>query len=845
MPKTSLYLEKYVLGRPMLTIMLLVLITGYFATYTNHFRLDASADTLVLENDQSLQYYRSIRARYGSDDALVVTYTPKKDLFATPSLSNLEALQTELTKIEGIKNVTSILNVPLVASPKTTLSELRHKVLTLASPEVDKPTARTEFLTSPIYKDLLLSADGQTTAMLLNIERDEEYFRLLSIRDKLREQRLLGTLTPEQEVELDVISIEFYQYSATLQNQQAQMIQQVRQVLDKHRSQASLFLGGVPMITADSIEFIANDLVVFGIGVLIFLIITLVVAFNKPRWVILPLVTCFAAGVIMLGLLGLLDWPVTVVSANFISLMLIITLSLTIHLIVRYQELHAEYPNAEQYWLVLTTLKKKFLPCIFTAVTTMVAFGSLLFSFIRPVIDFGWMMTIGMAVAFVLSFTLFPAMLLLFKPGQPASQRNLTGLITQVLSKKIEAFPRIILLSYLVLALLSVWGISRLSVENRFIDYYRDSTEIYQGMELIDKKLGGTTPLDVIIDAPKWFYEEQKAEVEDEIDPEMLEELGMDMDDFDFYDEEGEADQAGITGNSYWFNVEQLKQVSAIHQYLEQLPQTGKVLSIASTMAMLKPLDPVVANDNFYLAILYKELPESIKSTLISPYLAQDGNQIRFSIRVFESDSNLKRDELLATIRHDLKQEFNLKDEQIHLSGMVVLYNNMLQSLFQSQILTIGVVFMAILFMFIILFKNWRVATIALVPNVVAAGLVLGVMGLLSIPLDLMTITIAAICIGIAVDDSIHYVHRFQIEFKKDQDYWAAVRRSHTSIGRAMYYTSLTITLGFSILALSNFVPTMYFGLLTGFSMIVALLANLTLLPLLMVKFRPLPISKS
>ena len=834
MPKAYMYLEKHILGKPIVTLMFLTLVTCYFAIFTNKFRLDASADTLVLENDQSLQYYRNIRARYGSDDFLVVTYTPKQDLFTKPTLSSLQELQSELAAIDGIKSATSILNVPLVASPPTTLDEIQRNVRTLMSPEVDELAARQEFLTSPIYKELLLSADGQTTALLLNIQRDEKYFQLLSTRDNLREQRLLAPLETEQQKQLDKVSVEFYQYSAQLQGKQAKMIYEVRQVLDKYRHQANLFLGGVPMITADSIDFIAHDLVVFGIGVLIFLVVTLVVAFNKPRWVILPLVTCFSAGVIMLGLLGLLDWPVTVVSANFVSLMLIITLSLTIHLIVRYQELHAQNPDADQYWLVCTTLKKKFLPCIYTAITTMVAFGSLLFSFIRPVIDFGWMMTIGVAVAFVLSFTLFPAMLLLFKPGRPASQRNFTGLITQVLSKKIEIFPRFVLLCYLLLTLLSIWGISRLSVENRFIDYYRDTTEIYQGMELIDKKLGGTTPLDVIIDAPQWFYDEE--EEGETLDPELLAELGMDLDDL----EEEEPEQGGITDNSYWFNVHQLKQVKAIHYYLEQLPETGKVLSVASTMDMLSPLDPVVANDNFYLAILYKELPETIKSTLFSPYLADDGNQIRFSIRVFESDNNLKRDQLLATIRHDLKQQFKLEDEQIHLSGMVVLYNNMLQSLFQSQILTIGVVFLAILFMFFVLFRNWRLAIIALIPNLVAAGMVLGLMGLLDIPLDLMTITIAAICIGIAVDDSIHYVHRFKLEFQKDNQYWSTVRRSHTSIGRAMYYTSLTITLGFSILALSNFVPTMYFGLLTGFSMIVALLANLTLLPLLLVKFKPL-----
>ena len=824
-------IKSIVIDKPWLTILFSLAIVISLGRFIPDFRLDASADTLVLENDKSLQYYRSIKARYGSDDALIVTYTSKSELFSQSQIENLSQLQTALSKVDGIDSIISILNVPLLASPKTTLDELQKEQITLTSSIADKQLAKKEFLASPIYKDLLLSADGKTTAMQLNIKHDSKYYELLSKRDSLRELQLNSSLTPSQEDELASLSTEFYHYSANLQAKQNKMIADVREVLDNYREHAQLFLGGVPMITADSIEFIAHDLNFFGIAVLIFLIILLVLAFQKIRWVLLPLITCFCAGAVMLGLLAILDWPVTVVSANFISLMLIITLSLTIHLIVRYRELHEENPNAEQSWLVFTTLKKKLLPCLYTAITTMVAFGSLIVSAIRPVIDFGWMMTIGVAVAFVFSFTLFPAMLMLLTPGKPANRKNLTGKITQTLSKQVAGYPRLILISYALLAILSVVGISQLTVENRFIDYYKDDTEIYQGMELIDNKLGGTTPLDIIVDAPASFFEEN----EEALDPEMLAEMGMDEE--DFYEEEN---QAGITGNSYWFNVDKLAQIEAMHAYLEALPETGKVLSISSTISMLEPLSPTVANDNFYLAILYKKLPESIKSAVVSPYLSDDGNQIRFSIRVFESDHSLKRSELIAKIKSDLSSKFEINQEQIQLTGMLVLYNNMLQSLFESQIMTLGFVFFVILLMFIVLFKNIRLALIALIPNIIAAALVLGLMGLLSIPLDLMTITIAAICIGIAVDDSIHYVHRFKNEYQVDGDYWLSVHRSHNSIGRAMFYTSLTIMLGFSILVFSNFVPTMYFGLLTGFSMMIALIANLSLLPILLVKFKPL-----
>ena len=534
----------------------------------------------------------------------------------------------------------------------------------------------------------------------------------------------------------------------------------------------------------------------------------------------------FAAGVITVGFLGLVDWPVTVVSSNFISLLLIITLSLTVHLIVRYRELHEQLADASQQTLVWETVRAKAMPCFYTAITTMVAFGSLLFSGIRPVIDFGWMMCIGVAVAFVLVFTLFPATLIFLKPGTPANRNDLTNRITHFFYRMNQRFGPGILVVYIVLALLSAGGISLLTVENRFIDYFKDTTEIYRGMELIDRELGGTIPLDVIVDAPAEFFAEEEEELdspfEDDFPPPNMEK------------------EAGITVTSYWFNTFQLRQVTALHQYLDSLTETGKVLSVDTTMNLLSQLDEQVVSDDFLLAVFYKKLPESLKQSLLQPYMDSDGNQIRFAIRVFETDPSLQRDALLKKIRQDLTTDMKLKEGQVHLSGMLVLYNNMLQSLFRSQILTIGVVFLAIMVMFTILFRNLKMAVVAIIPNLIAPALMLGLMGWLKIPLDMMTITIAAISIGIAVDDTIHYIHRFSKEFDKDHDYWAAANRSHATIGRAMYYTTITITLGFSILALSNFMPTIYFGLLTGFAMLTALLADLTLLPLLLVRFKPL-----
>ncbi len=818
-----------VLDKPRTTLLLLATLVGFFGWHSSNFRLDASSDSLTLENDQALKFYQAIEARYGSDDFLVITYTPTDDLFSAQVKKDIRELSDKLKTIQRVESVITILDVPLIDSPPVTLSELQKKILTLESSETDQILARQELLSSPLYKNLLISSDGKMTAIQVNFKRDPIYLKLRERRNQLREKQLQDNLTSSEKDELKAVSKEFEQHNTSLQNQEHNDIVQVRGIMSQHRDQAKLFLGGIPMITSDSIDFIRHDLMTFGIGVLIFLVVLLSIIFYQPRWIILPMITCGVAGLFMIGFLGWVNWPVTVVSSNFISLMLIITLSLMVHLIVRYRELQVENPSSNHQQLIRQMVKSKIHPSFYTAITSIVAFASLIISGIRPIIDFGWMMTIGISMSFVLAFTLFPAMLALLPSANTKLKYDITGAITHFFARLIQRFDKAILLIFMLLAILSVVGITRLSVENRFIDYYKESTEIYQGMTLIDKKLGGTTPLDVIIDAPvEYFQPDEEFESDEEMDP-FFEEFELEMN----------AD-GGITSTSYWFNSGMLPEVNIIHDYLVSLPESGKVLSLASSMQMLRSLDENLEMNDLFLSILYKRLPDNIKQSLFMPYMSEDGNQLRFNLRVYESDPSLKRDALLKKIRRHLTEELGLADEQVHLTGMLVLYNNLLQSLFKSQVLTIGVVFSAIFLMFIVAFRNIKMAALAIIPNLMAASMVLGLMGWLHISLDIMTITIAAICIGIAVDDTIHYVHRFTEEFRKDRNYWAAVKRSHASIGRAMYYTTITITLGFSILALSNFVPTIYFGLLTGFSMFVALLADLILLPILIVRLKPL-----
>ena len=818
--------DKLVLGKPVATLLLVFLITAFFAWFVPALKIDISADSLVLENDEDLRYYNAIRARYGSDDYLILTYTPRRRLFERETLDDLRKLRDSLSSIKRVESVISILDVPLVQSPPVSLEELEERIRKLADPDTNLALAERELRESPLYSNRLMGPHGDTTAMRVNFHRDPTYQHLREGRDKLREKRLESELTSEEAQELIRLTTEFKRYKAELMAQEEADIARIRAIMDQHRDRAELHLGGKPMIVADMVDFVRHDIRLFGFGVIAILALLLVIAFRQPRWVILPLLTALATAVVTMGFLGLAGWRLSVVSSNFLALLLIFVLSLTIHLIVRYRELHVQNPDGEQRYLVRETVRSKFIPCFYMVITTMVAFGSLVVSGVRPVIDFGWIMGISLTVALIFTFTLFPAAIMLLKPGEPHKPRDLTTAVTALFPPLIERHGNLVLGVALLAVVLGVIGMLKLTVENRFIDHFHKSTEIYQGMYLIDRELGGTTPLDVVIDAPAAFLEEEQEPFAAEEDDEL-------WDDTDF---EGEA---GITGSSYWFNVFKVDEVDAIQDYLDGIVETGKVLSLSTTMEVLKQVNGGELPDNFTLALLYKRLPDEIKQALIAPYLSEDGNQLRFSVRVYESDVNLKRKELLERIRLHLTRELGLSDDQVHLSGILVLYNNMLQSLFRSQILSLGAVFLAIFLMFLLLFRSVKLALIALVPNLVAVPLVLGLMGGLGIPLDFMTITIAAISIGIGVDDTIHYVHRFGKEVKVDWDYQAAVRRSHDSIGRAMYYTTVTITIGFSILVLSKFVPTIYFGILTAFAMLIALIANFTVLPVLLVRLRP------
>jgi predicted RND superfamily exporter protein len=807
-------------------ILLLILFLGW---NVRDFRLDASADSLVIEGDADLEFSREIDARYGSNDFVFIAYTPEQDLFSEDVLDTLRALKADLLAIASVESVDSMLDVPLFKVANASLSDVTENLITLETPGVDLAAARADLTSNAAYLDVLLNAQGSTTALIVNFEEDTELQQLLARRTELRRQEREDSLDDAGKLQLALTELNY-----DVRRDQAAIdlhtdIVAIREVLSRYRDSAQIVMGGVPMIADDLVTFVRSDLETFGVAILLFIVVALGLLFRKPRYVLIPLTCGLVVTAGMMGLLGSLDWPVTVISSNFVSLLLITTVSLTIHLIVRYRELEVLFPDTTHEDRLGKSLRDMVVPATYTCLTTIVAFASLVTSSIPPVIDFGLMMFIGIFAAFVISFLLFPAAMVLL-PVRNTTPVNHGLDITPAVASFTEKWGRLIMGVGAGIFVFAIIGITQLRVENSFIEYFDESTDIYQGMVAIDQQLGGTTPLDVVIDLarPNPFGDDTADEFADE-------DAAFGDDEFAFEDEEEAGDP-----DAYWFTSDKMQTITDVHNWLDELPETGKVLSLATLLNIAYELNDDRTLSSFELGVLYNSIPADYKETLLRPYVSVAENQVRFSIRVRETDETLVRNELLGRIQNGLVERFGFAPEQVRVTGMLVLYNNMLQSLFQSQIMTLGLSMLATFVMFLVLFRSFKLALIGQVPTFIATFAVLGLMGWLEIPLDMMTITIAAISVGIGVDNTIYYMHRFRESFPDFGNYRATMHYCHGSIGKGIYYTNFTIIAGFSILVLSNFVPTVYFGLLTSLSMVLSLTGSLTLLPQLLITFKPL-----
>ncbi|MCP5202126.1 MAG: MMPL family transporter [Gammaproteobacteria bacterium] len=813
--------ERVILRHPVIVLLLMGLVLVACARGMANFKLDASADALLLENDQALRDFRQMSMRYRTRDFLFIAVVPPGDFLSPENRELVTRLRDDLAQVPQVLDINSMLDVPLVYNVPGSLAEVASNFRTLRQPDVNLERAREELTTSPIYKDLVASADGKVTALQIFLKDHPELPRLRDLRDELLYKRGTEGLTAQQELELERLRPAYEQAKAEAEAEAHKAIEQIREIMARYQGETKLYLGGVPMIADDMVTFIRSDLEVFGAGVFVFLLIMVTLIFREARWVVLPFAACFYALIFMLGLLGHIGWPVTIISSNFIALMLIITMSMNIHLIVRYRELYRDHPDLTHFELVRLTMNEMVRPSFFSAFTTVIAFSSFIICDIKPVIDFGWMMAMGLTVAFVSSFLLFPSILLLSEKRPLKRSEGESYAFTAALGRFTERHGVLVLVLSAVLGIVGVSGMLKLEVENSFVSYFHEDTEIHQGLKLIDEKLGGTTPLDVLLKFPQRAADADLGSMDDDLAA-MFEEVNA------------EADKADS-----WFTPEKIDRIKAVHDYLDSLPEVGKVLSLASTLRVAEKLNGGREFTAFELNVLYKRIPAPVRQAMIDPYISIENDEARISMRIFDSMPELRRNELLKKINHDLATKFGMQPDEYEVTGLLVLYNNVLQSLFSSQIETLGAVMIGIMLTLMVLFRSFKVALVGIIPNALAACAILGFMGWAGIPLDIMTITIAAITVGIAVDDCIHYLYRYKVELPRLGDPIETMHYCHDNIAKAAYYTTLTVTIGFSILVLSNFIPTILFGVMTAVAMVVALAAALTLMPKLILLMRP------
>ena len=829
-------LARMLVSAPKLSLALALILCAFLFAFVPKLAIDASTQTLLLENDKDLELWRDITKRYKIPNTLVIAYTPNSDLLSESSISTLAALSKDLAQIKGVKSVFSMLDAPLLLSSGLKFSDLLGTIPTLKDSNASKEAIKAEFLSSPFYKNSLVSSDFKTTALLLTLEPNPGYNEFIAsitaLENTLKNNATAKTLLKEQRAA-------FKAYRDELRVAEHEQITQIRQVIAKYNQNSQtriphqdefsnsqngipyqdefpssqLFLGGINMIADDMIAFVRSDLATYGLATLLLCSLCLFVYYLQLRYVFLAIFICLVCVGAASGLFGLLGFEITVISSNYIALQLIITLSVVIHLINSYREFFRKKSSFSQKAIVYLALKERMSPCFFAIFTTIIGFISLVFSDIRPIISLGVMMSASITLSLILSFWLFGSIMSLLskKSVNTAFERyfSLTTLCAKI-ALNLRARKVVFAISALGLCV-GLWGISKLSVENSFIGYFKENTDIYKGMELIDNKLGGTVPLDIIISFKKDKKEPRNSSLDDE-----------------FADEFASSDAA-----QYWFNERRMSVLKSVNEYLKNKEFIGSVSSLADLLEVGKELNEGRELDALALALIYSSLSGEGRELILTPFVSIENDELHFSVRTLDSDPRLKRAEFLRTLQSELNELVG-KDAEVKISGAMKLYTNMLSSLFSSQINSLGFVLLAFFATFWLIFASLRLAIIAICINILPLICVLGAMGLAGLSLDIMSITIGSISLGIGVDSAIHYIYRYKRELAHFKDSKKAIIASHASIGYALYYTSFAVFIGFGVMISSNFWPTIYFGALTDLVMFFMLASSLILLPSLL-----------
>ncbi|WP_298785010.1 MMPL family transporter [uncultured Campylobacter sp.] len=926
---------RLIVAFPKITLALFTALALFFGYYSTKLEIDASSQTLLLDNDKDLQIWREVSKRYETPNFLVLAYTPAGDLLAPETIRKIAQMDAAFSKLDFVASVTDITNVPLLLNKGGGMSELLKHIPTLTDADVNLTAARREFATSPFYASNLVSADFRTTAILINLKPQIRYEELLHLRDGAKsaleqaehEGNRSGAQISQLKDALKVAEQNFKSYRDELREKDHRDIVALRALIagfEKEFAGDRLFLGGLNMIADDMVGYVRSDLATYGLGALVLLLACFWLFFRQAKFILLPLIICAYSVVLAAGLFGFLSFEVTVISSNFIALQLIITVSVCIHLIVAYREFSARFHAFSQRQLVYAVLRERAMPCFFAIFTTVIGFMSLIFCDIKPVISLGIMMSVGISISLVTAFGVFGAVMSLLRRTHNNRSFEQHFKFTLWCAETALRSRGAVYGVCAAAVIFGLYGISQLRVENSFIGYFKKSTDIRAGMEVIDTNLGGTIPLDIvvkfksvssadpaasesknsasgsansksgensnpvgqnfivrnsvaqnstattqnsiaensttqssvaaaqnlndqnfIVQSSVAAAQSNEAANSDQTHAANLEQNSTASDDFGDFEAEYAANE---NKPQYWFTSEKMRIIGKIDDFLKDKNVTGhefigNVSSLASLLKLGKQINQGRDLDDLSLALIYSEMPANYREMVLSPFVNIEANEAHFSVRTIDSDPRLRRAKFLKDLQSGLNSLLEGEQASAQISGIMVLYNNMLQSLMSSQIDTLGITVLVLFVLFVIIFRSFSYALIAIVVNLIPLCACFGIMGVAGIPLDIMSITIAAISIGIGVDDVIHYIYRYKREFARLGDEAAAIRASHASIGYAMYYTSFAIILGFSVMMMSNFWPTIYFGMLICLVMSLLLLGALIILPSLIMSRKGLKFS--
>lgn len=780
--------NKWMIG----VFVVLTLIVGWFV---QNFKIDASAETLLLKNNKLYIESQIINQRFSPQEFILVAYEPKDgDVFSPATFAALTQLSEKFSAMSRVESVTHILNVPLLSKMDTLDANLSPNEWTWLNKHYSPNEMREVFKDHPLYTDLLVNEAMSATAIQVVFTQDKTLKDIYGQITDLQKKVLSDELTELDQNKIDALRLKAEPLEEKLNKQRQQEISEIYQITEPFTQQANIYLGGAQVLTFQLIDIIQSDLVIFGSAIAVMICLLLFVIFRQLRWVFIPIICCVFSVVLTIGLFGLLDLRTTVISSNFVALQLILTLAIVIHLLVEYRQIAQQLPTASQHELVQQTFIHKLSPCFYAGLTTSVGFASLLFSGIQPVVSFGWMMIVAMIISILVSLILFPAIVSLLKRKDKTQEKHIGIVVINALHRISTGHNKLIFSLSIILFLGSAVGLSKLSVENSFINYFDKSTRVFNELSFIDQQFGGSTQLDVIYTIPQ-----------QQQDKELV-----------------------LSAQS----VQSLQKVQFIMQQFEAMGNVTSVVNFTELAQIINKGKPLT---EYELTVIYRLIDDALAEKLLGSYFSPETQQLRISGRIKDTTKDLNRAEFIQTLKQDI-EGVSVVPHSFVMGNLFVLYQDILQRLFSSQILTMGIVYIALFLVLLGIFRSLKIAIIAIIPNILSTMLILGLMGWVGIPLDLMTITIAAIAMGIAVDDTIHFVHRFTEE-SKDKSAAEAVKATYASIGYALLYTTFIITLGFSLLSFSDFVPSVMFGLLTGLAMLVALLTDLTLLPAMLSRF--------